>query len=82
MNLNRNKKSVVLNLKNLKGKKIFWDHVARADVVLENFRPGTMEKLGLGYDKLKSCNPNIVLNGLLKLTESQIADLKKEKAVL
>ena len=39
-----------------------------------------MEKLGLGYDNLKSCNPNIVLNGLLKLTESQIADLKKEKA--
>lgn len=60
MNLNRNKKSVVLNLKNPKGKKVFLDLVARADVVLENFRPGTMEKLGLGYDKLKSCNPNIV----------------------
>lgn len=60
MNLNRNKKSVVLNLKNPKGKKVFLDLVARADVVLENFRPGTMEKLGLGYDTLKSCNPNIV----------------------
>lgn len=60
MNLNRNKKSVVLNLKNQKAKKIFLDLVAHADVVLENFRPGTMEKLGLGYDTLKSCNPNIV----------------------
>ncbi len=60
MNLNRNKKSVVLNLKNLKAKKVFMDLVACADVVLENFRPGTMEKMGLGYDTLKSCNPNIV----------------------
>jgi formyl-CoA transferase len=60
MNLNRNKKSVIVDLKNPKGKKIFLDLVARADVVLENFRPGTMEKLGLGYDKLKACNPNIV----------------------
>ena len=60
MNLNRNKKSVVLNLKNPKAKRIFMDLVACADVVLENFRPGTMEKMGLGYDTLKSCNPNIV----------------------
>ncbi|MCF8052629.1 MAG: CoA transferase [Desulfobacterales bacterium] len=60
MNLNRNKKSIVLNLKSPQGKKVFLDLVARADVVLENFRPGTMEKLGIGYDTLKSCNPDIV----------------------
>ena len=60
MNLNRNKKSIVLNLKKQQGKKVFLDLVAHADVVLENFRPGTMKKLGLGHDVLKSCNPDIV----------------------
>jgi formyl-CoA transferase len=60
MNLNRNKKSIVLNLKNSRAKEIFLDLVKRSDVVLENFRPGTMEKLGLGYEILKAHNPNIV----------------------
>jgi crotonobetainyl-CoA:carnitine CoA-transferase CaiB-like acyl-CoA transferase len=60
MNLNRNKKGVTLNLKNPKGKAIFLDLVKQADVVIENFRPGTMEKLGLGYDELKKVNPAIV----------------------
>ncbi|GHV36032.1 CoA transferase [Synergistales bacterium] len=60
MNLNRNKKGVTLNLKNPKGKKIFIDLVKKADVVLENYRPGVMEKLGLGYESLKEINPRIV----------------------
>ncbi|MDR1979000.1 MAG: CoA transferase [Synergistaceae bacterium] len=60
MNLNRNKKGVTLNLKNPKGKKIFLDLVKKADVVLENYRPGVMEKLGLGYDALKEINPRII----------------------
>jgi formyl-CoA transferase len=60
MNLNRNKKSLVLNLKQKEGKQVFLDLVARSNVVLENFRPGTMEKLGLGHDALKACNPDIV----------------------
>ncbi|MDR1376130.1 MAG: CoA transferase [Synergistaceae bacterium] len=60
MNLNRNKKGVTLNLKNPKGKKMFLSLAEKADVVLENYRPGVMEKLGLGYDSLKEVNPRIV----------------------
>jgi len=60
MNLNRNKKSIVLNLKDEKGKKILLDLVKQSHVILENFRPGTMEKLGLGYDVIKKQNPDII----------------------
>lgn len=60
MNLNRNKKGVTLNLKMPKGKEIFINMVKEADIVLENYRPGTMEKLGLGYEDLKKINPGII----------------------
>ena len=60
MNLNRNKSGITLNLKNPKGRQMFLDMVKKADVVLENYRPGTMEKLDLGYDILKEVNPAIV----------------------
>lgn len=60
MNLNRNKKGVTLNLKDPRGKELFKRLVQKADVVLENFRPGTMEKLGLGYEDLAKVNPMIV----------------------
>src|SRR6056297_2587866 len=60
MNLNRNKKGTTLNLKSEEGKKIFLDLVKKADIVIENYRPGTMEKLGLGYETLKEVNPGIV----------------------
>jgi len=60
INLNRNKRSLTLNLKTEKGKKILLDLVKKADILLENYRPGTMEKLGLGYDVLKEVNPKLV----------------------
>ncbi len=60
MNLNRNKKGMTLNLKTEEGKKIFFKLLEKSDIILENFRPGTMEKLGLGYEELKKINPGIV----------------------
>lgn len=60
MSLNRNKRSITLNLKSNTAKELFIEMVKEADVVVENFRPGTMEKLGLGYDELKKINPRII----------------------
>lgn len=59
-NVNRNKKGITLNLKSEKGKKLFLDMVKKADVVVENYRPGVMDKLGLGYDVLKEVNDRII----------------------
>ncbi|TNH05078.1 CoA transferase [Testudinibacter sp. TR-2022] len=63
MNLNRNKKGITLNLKG-KGRDIFLEMVKQADIVLENYRPGTMEKLGLGYEALKTVNPRIIYGAI------------------
>jgi len=60
MSLNRNKRSMTLNLKSEPAKELFLEMVKEADVVVENFRPGTMEKLGLGYEDLKKINPRII----------------------
>lgn len=59
-NVNRGKKGVTLNLKAAEGKEIFKTLVKKADVVVENYRPGVMEKLGLGYDVLKEINNKII----------------------
>jgi formyl-CoA transferase len=60
VNLNRGKKSITLNLKTDEGKRIFRKLVKQCDVLLENFRPGTMDRLDLGYDELKKLNPKLV----------------------
>ena len=59
-NFNRSKLGCTLNLKTPEGKEIFKELVKKADVIIENYRPGTMEKLGLGYDELKKVNPAII----------------------
>lgn len=59
-NLNRNKKGITLNLKEQEGKEIFLSLVKKADIVLENYRPGVMDKLGLGYERLKEINPGLI----------------------
>jgi len=60
INLNRGKKSITLNLKHPEGKRVFIELVKKSDVLLENFRPGTMERLGLGYEEMKKVNPRLV----------------------
>lgn len=57
----RNKKSVTLDLRLEEGKQIFRQLVGKSDVVLENFRPGTLEKWGLGFDDLAGINPGLVM---------------------
>lgn len=59
-NINRGKKSITLNLKSDEGKSIFKELIKKVDVVVENFRPGVMDKLGLGYDVLKEINDQLV----------------------
>ncbi len=58
--LNRNKESVVLDLKSAKGKEICVELLKGADVFVENFRPGTADRLGLGYEALRVLNPRLV----------------------
>lgn len=57
----RNKESVTLDLRKPEGRELFLKLAAKADVVAENFRPGTLEKWGLGWDELKAANPGLVL---------------------
>ena len=62
--LNANKKSVTLNLKHARGRAVFEDLVRKGDVVVENFGPGTMERLGWGYEALSRLNPGIIVASL------------------
>jgi CoA:oxalate CoA-transferase len=61
---NRGKLGLALDLKSDEGKQVLRDLVAKADVLVENFRPGTMEKLGLGYEVLHAINPRLVYTAI------------------
>lgn len=58
--LNRNKKSVALNIKDPRGKEIFMKLAARADIITENFRPGVVTKLGIDYQAVSRINPGVI----------------------
>lgn len=58
--VNRNKKSVTLNLKHPEGQAVFRALVARSDILVENFKAGTLDRLGLGYEVLRTINPGLI----------------------
>lgn len=58
--VNRNKKSLAVNLKTEEGREIFKHLIHESDILLEQFRPGVMEKMGLGYEDLKHLNPGLI----------------------
>lgn len=60
LNVNRGKESIAIDLKNEGGKALLMELAKSCDVIVENFRPGTMEKLGLGWDVLKKANPRLI----------------------
>ena len=60
VNMNRNKRSIAVDLRTDQGKAIIRRLIKRADVLIENYRPGIMEKMGLGYEDLKKINPGLI----------------------
>jgi crotonobetainyl-CoA:carnitine CoA-transferase CaiB-like acyl-CoA transferase len=64
LNMNRNKRSVVLDLKTAAGKEVLLRLAKDADILVENYRPGAMKRLGLGYEVLKEINPRLVYTSI------------------
>ncbi|RSM06725.1 hypothetical protein CEP52_005583 [Fusarium oligoseptatum] len=58
--VNRNKRSITLDMKSTRGKEVLMKLAKQADVLVENFKPGTMDRLGLGYHQLKKLNPRLI----------------------
>ncbi|WP_341903695.1 CoA transferase [Polaromonas sp. YR568] len=64
LNMNRNKRSVTLNLKSKAGREVLLRMAKDADILIENYRPGAMKRLGLGYEDLKVVNPKLVYTSI------------------
>ncbi|CAG4972641.1 unnamed protein product [Colias eurytheme] len=60
LSVNRNKKSICVDLKSLEGKSVIYDLAKKCDVVVENFLPGKLDKLDVGYEKLSQVNPKLI----------------------
>ena len=81
--LNRNKRSIVLNLKEEEGKATLTRLLAKADVVLENFRPGVMDRLGFGWDQLQKINSRLIHASITGVgTEGPYANRRVYDAVI
>ena len=70
LHLNTNKRGIALNLKHPQGRDIALTLAQQVDLVVENFRPGVMDSLGLGYASLKAANPNVVLTSISNFGQS------------
>jgi len=70
LHLNTNKQSVTLNLKTALGRELALKLAAQVDIVVENFRPGVMERLGLGYEALRAVNPKVILTSISNFGQS------------
>ncbi len=64
LNNNRNKRGMTLNLKSEKGKEVLFRLVSTADVFIQNFRPGVVERLGVGEDEVRSIKPDIIYTSI------------------
>jgi formyl-CoA transferase len=76
MSINRGKRSIVVNLKNEKGREIVYKLAGRSHVVVENFKPGTAEKLGVDYNSLLKVNPEIIYVSIKGFRQGSIYEEK------
>jgi crotonobetainyl-CoA:carnitine CoA-transferase CaiB-like acyl-CoA transferase len=72
--INRNKRSIALNLKSPRGKEVFLRLISEADVLLENFRAGVMDRLGLSYEELRKRNPKLVYAAIRGYGDPRLSD--------
>jgi formyl-CoA transferase len=79
--LNSNKRSITLNAKTERGKEIFASLIRRSDVLVENFGPGTMDRLGLGWEKLSALNPRLIYASIKGFGEGQRSHLKAYEVI-
>jgi formyl-CoA transferase len=79
--LNSNKKSITLNLKEARGKEIFVDLVKRSDVLVENFGPGTIERLGFSWETLNEINPKLIFASIKGFGEGPYTNFKAYEVV-
>jgi crotonobetainyl-CoA:carnitine CoA-transferase CaiB-like acyl-CoA transferase len=64
LSINRNKESLTLNFKHPEGRRLLDELIARADILVENFRPGTLDELGLGYEALQATHPRLIYTSI------------------
>jgi crotonobetainyl-CoA:carnitine CoA-transferase CaiB-like acyl-CoA transferase len=79
--VNRNKRGIVLNLQDSQGAEIGRQLARSADILVENSRPGTLKRLGLGYEALQAVNPRLIYASISGYGQKQIASLEREGVI-